>query len=378
LGVNDRHDIRSIARKFDIFGEFQGAEPYGTGHINDTYRATYYQGGTTIHYLHQRINRDIFKNPPQLMENVVRVTRHIRSKLNGQVGASRKSLTIVPTLQGDPLYEDGNGDFWRTYVFIEGARTYDRVQTPRQAYEAAKAFGNFQRQLVDLPEPKLHDTIPNFHHTPRRFEALQRAIEADPVDRARDAKEEIAFALEREPIVGRLVELTEKGLIPERVTHNDTKFNNVMMDDETGEAICVVDLDTVMPGLALHDFGDMVRTTTSPTLEDEQNLARVGMRFEMYESLLRGYLASAGEFLTKTEKEHLAFSGKLITFEIGIRFLTDYLLGDCYFKVHRPGHNLDRCRTQFKLVQSIERQEEAMGRLAERLDTHSPATVEMG
>lgn len=365
--MNGKYDIRGIARKFDIFGEFQGAEPYGSGHINDTFRATYYQGGTTLHYLHQRINHDIFKDPEALMDNVVRVTRHIRSKLNGLKGSSRRSLTLVPTLDGDVCHRDDHGNAWRTYVFIEGARTYDAVQNPRQAFEAARAFGLFQKQLVDLPGPRLNDTIPNFHHTPSRFRALEEAIEADEVNRAHLAKPEIDFALRHRDMVGKLVEMQERGEIPERVTHNDTKFNNVMIDDETGEGICVVDLDTVMPGLALYDFGDMVRTTTSPTREDERDLSRVQMNFEMYEALLRGYLETAGEFLNDREKENLAFSGKLITFEIGLRFLTDYLRGDTYFKVHREGHNLDRCRTQFKLVESIEASEDRMNALLDRV-----------
>jgi hypothetical protein len=369
LGVEGKYDIRSIARRFDIFGEFQGAEPYGSGNINDTFRATYYQGGTTIHYLHQRINHDIFKNPVGLMENVVRVTRHIRGKLNGLVGASRKSLTLVPTFDGSTYHRDDAGNYWRTYVFIEGARTYDAVVTPQQAYESGRAFGLFQKQLTDLPEPRLHDTIPDFHHTPKRFEALERAIEVDSRGRCALAGPEIEFAQARKAMAGKLIELQQKGDIPERVTHNDTKFNNVMIDDETGEAVCVVDLDTVMPGLALYDFGDMVRTATSPTLEDEQDLSRVQLDFALYEALLRGYLETAGEFLNPVEKAHLAFAGKLITFEVGIRFLTDFLQGDTYFKVHREGHNLDRCRTQFKLVECIEEQSERMDRLVERVET---------
>jgi len=209
----------------------------------------------------------------------------------------------------------------------------------------------------------LHDTIPDFHHTPKRFLALEKAIAADAVNRAALAKPEIAFALRNKAITSVLLDAN----LPERVTHNDTKFNNVMLDDATGEGICVIDLDTVMPGLALYDFGDMVRTATSPMKEDERDLSKVSMQFPMFEALVRGYLASASEFLTKAEKQHLTFAGKLITFEIGLRFLTDFLAGDTYFKVHRDGHNLDRCRTQFKLVESIERQEGAMQKFADRL-----------
>jgi aminoglycoside phosphotransferase (APT) family kinase protein len=209
----------------------------------------------------------------------------------------------------------------------------------------------------------LHETIPDFHNTPSRFAALEQAISEDVANRAAGAKAEIDFALAHESIVGILVSAN----LPERVTHNDTKFNNVLLDDATGEGICVIDLDTVMPGLAAYDFGDMVRTTTSPAIEDEQDLSKVSMEFSMFEALTRGYLDAAGGFLTNAEKQHLAIAGKLITLEVGMRFLTDHLAGDTYFKVHREGHNLDRCRTQFKLVESIEQQEEKMGRLVENL-----------
>jgi len=235
------------------------------------------------------------------------------------------------------------------------------VESAGQAFQAARAFGQFQKWLADLPAPRLHDTIPDFHHTPKRFAALEKAIAADAANRAKLAQPEIEFALRHREMCGVLL---AAGL-PERVTHNDTKFNNVMLDDATGQGICVIDLDTVMPGLALYDFGDMVRTTTSPAKEDERDLSKVTMQFPMFEALARGYLSTAADCLTSAEKKFLPFSGKLITFEIGIRFLTDFLAGDVYFKVHREGHNLDRCRTQFKLVESIEQQEPEMNRLVE-------------
>jgi aminoglycoside phosphotransferase (APT) family kinase protein len=272
-------------------------------------------------------------------------------------------LTLVPARDGQAWHVDAAGNHWRAYLFIERARTYDAVESAEQAFKAARAFGEFQRQLADLPAPRLHDTIPDFHHTPKRFAALEAAIRADAAGRAKLARAEIDFALAHQPMTRVLLEAN----LPERVTHNDTKFNNVMLDEATGEGICVIDLDTVMPGLALYDFGDMVRTTTSPAKEDERDLTKVTMQFPMFEALVRGYLAAAGGFLTPAEKQRLAFSGKLITFEIGIRFLTDYLAGDVYFKVHRDGHNLDRCRTQFKLVESIAQQEDAMNKLVEKL-----------
>jgi Ser/Thr protein kinase RdoA (MazF antagonist) len=258
---------------------------------------------------------------------------------------------------------DAEGNHWRAYRFIERARTFDAVETTEQAFQAARAFGRFQQLLAGLPAPRLRDTIPDFHNTPKRFAALEHAIAADVAGRAKLAVKEIEFALERKSIAGVLLDAN----LPERVTHNDTKFSNVLMDDATGEGICVVDLDTVMPGLALYDFGDMVRTTTSPAMEDERDLSKVTMQFPMFEALVRGYLESAGELLTKAEKQHLAFSGKLITFEQGVRFLADYLAGDTYYKVHHEGHNLDRSRTQFKLIESIEKQEEKMERLVEAI-----------
>jgi aminoglycoside phosphotransferase (APT) family kinase protein len=241
------------------------------------------------------------------------------------------------------------------------------VQSPRQAYEAGRAFGEFQLHLVDLPGERLLETIPDFHNTRKRFAALQEAVEKDHYNRAREARPEIEFALSREPMVDVILNAMAKGAIPERITHNDTKFNNVMLDTKTGQAMCVVDLDTVMPGCALYDFGDMVRTTTSPTLEDERDLSKVKMQMPMFKKLAEGYLSTAGLFLPKAERSLIAFSGKLITFEIGLRFLTDFLSGDTYFRIHRPGHNLDRCRTQFSLVKSIERQEEAMQKFVDKL-----------
>lgn len=358
-------DIRDVGSHFQIEGSFVSAQPYGTGHINDTYAALYRQEGAETRVIHQRINHAIFADPPSLMKNIERVTRHIRETMaaDGESDLPRKVLTLIPTREGTPYHRDGNGNYWRTYRFIEGARTYDVIETPRHAYETAKAFGRFQRMLIGIPGPRLTETIPDFHHGPKRFERLMKAIREDPFKRAEDARAEIDFAARHEQIVHALPDLQKRGEIPERITHNDTKINNVMLDDSTGEGICVIDLDTVMPGLALYDFGDMVRTATSPAKEDERDLSKVFMRMDLFEALARGYWASAGGFLNEAERQRLSFSGKLITLLIGIRFLTDYLEGDTYFKIHREGHNLDRCRTQFKLIASIEEQEEAMNRL---------------
>jgi Ser/Thr protein kinase RdoA (MazF antagonist) len=355
--------VAAVVRGFEIGGEFSGALPYGSGHINDTYKVLFLEGGVPHRYILQRINRNIFKRPVALMENIQRVTAHLAAQVANEPDSSRRVLRLIPARDGLAWHVDDEGNHWRAYRFIEKAHSYDAVESTGQAFQAARAFGRFQQLLATLPAPRLHDTIPDFHHAPKRFEALEDAIAADVAGRAILAKPEFEFVMARQAITGVLLEAN----LPERVTHNDTKFNNVLLDDATGEGICVIDLDTVMPGLAPYDFGDMVRTTTSPAMEDERDLSKVTMQFPMFEALVRGYLSTAGGFLTKAEKNLLAFSGKLITFELGIRFLTDYLAGDTYFKIHREGHNLDRCRTQFKLIESIEQQEEKMERLVESL-----------
>jgi aminoglycoside phosphotransferase (APT) family kinase protein len=361
--------LQEVSRQFHIYGEILHAETCKIGHINETYSATYSQGGATVRYIHQKINQSVFKDPLAVMENVMRVTGHLRAKLRaeGVRDITRRALTVVPARDGRPYYRNGSGEYWRTFVFVERACSYEAAQTPAQAEAAGRAFGTFQSLLVDLADGRLVETIPDFHNTRKRFAALQAAVAADHCGRVQHARGEIDFALAREPMADVLREAHRRGEIPERITHNDTKFNNVMLDTQTGEDLCVVDLDTVMPGLVLYDFGDMVRTTTSPTLEDETDLAKVRMEMRMFEALARGYVAAAGSFLTPAEKSYLAFSGKLITFTIGLRFLTDFLSGDTYFRVHRAGHNLDRCRTQFKLVECIEKEEGTMQKFVDQL-----------
>ncbi len=361
--MNKVSNVAAAAGQFEIGGDFLEARPYGSGHINDTYQVFFRESSATHCQILQRINHKIFKRPAALMENIQRVTVHLATQVANEPDSIRRVLRLIPARDGRAWHVDAEDNHWRAYRFIEKARTYDAVESTDQAFQAARAFGQFQQLLASLPAPRLHDTIPDFHHAPKRFKALEDAIAADAAGRAILVKPEIEFALARQSITGVLLEAN----LPERVTHNDTKFNNVMLDDATGEGICVIDLDTVMPGLAPYDFGDMVRTTTSPAKEDEQDLSKVTMQFPMFEALVRGYLSTADQFLTKAEKDLLAFSGKLITFELGTRFLTDYLMGDTYFKVHRDGHNLDRCRTQFKLIESIEKQEEKMDRLVESL-----------
>jgi hypothetical protein len=356
--MSDSVDVRTVAELFEFRGEVLELAPHGHGHINDTYLVTC---NAPARYILQHINRNVFRNPGAVMQNIERVTAHLARQTAGEPDGGRRALRLIPTRDGRNWHVDAEGETWRAYPFIEKARTYETATSAGQAFQAALAFGRFQQQLADLPAPRLHDTIPDFHHTPKRFTALELAIAEDMAGRAAHARPEIEFALARKSITNVLL---DAGL-PERITHNDTKFNNVLLDDTTNEAVCVIDLDTVMPGLALYDFGDMVRTTTSPADEDERDLSKVTMQFSFFEALVRGYLEATGGFLTAAEKRYVAFSGKLITVELGIRFLSDYLAGDTYFKVHREGHNLDRCRTQFKLVESIERQEERMNRLVE-------------
>ncbi len=365
-------EFKKVVSHFRAWGDIIDIKPHGTGHINDTYKVTFNMAGAPVHYLLQRINHQIFKDPVALMDNILRVTNHLRIKLaqNGCPDVTRHSLCVVITRDGKTCHHDADGNWWRMYLFVEGAVTYDKVESFRQAFEAARAYARFQLCLADLPAPRLHETIPDFHNTPMRFKALQEAVQKDVCNRAAEVKDDIAFVESRAAMCGRLLDRFAKGEIPERITHNDTKFNNVMLDEKTQEGVCVVDLDTVMPGLALYDFGDMVRSATASASEDEQDLRKVNMRMDVFESLAGGYLSEAS-FLNPAEREELVFSGRLITMEIGMRFLTDYLQGDTYFKIKRPSHNIDRCRGQFKMVRSMEDQADAMERcVQEHLKKH--------
>lgn len=353
--------VCDICKHFQVNGSFLRAEPHGSGHINDTYLATYRNGTGTIRYIHQRINHYVFKEPEKMMANIQRVTNYARQRILEAGGdPQRETLTLIPAEDGKPYFLTPQGEYWRTYTFIDGARSYDSVEDPRQLYNAARAFGNFQKLLDSLPGERLHETIPDFHHTRKRFDTFVKTVEADPRNRAASVKPEIDFILQRAADASIVVDLLESGQIPERVTHNDTKLNNVLIDDQSGEGICVIDLDTTMPGSALYDFGDLVRMGATTGAEDEIDLTRVGIDLARFERLARGYLDAVRDFLTPQEIDRLAFAGKLITFEQSIRFLTDYIKGDVYYKIHRPAHNLDRTRAQLALVADLERKIEAM------------------
>ncbi len=351
--------IRAVAREFAFSGEFAGAARWGSGHIQESYCVECGDGAARRRYLLQRMNRTVFHDVPVLMENIRRVTEHIAERVQGHADAERRVLRLVRTRDGRLWHEEPEGACWRAYRMMERVRSFETVTSPEQAMEAARAFGEFQAHLADLPPPRLAETIPDFHNTPKRLAVLEEAIRADAAGRAASAQAEIAFALSRRGLAGALV---TAGL-PERIVHNDTKLNNVLFDEASGRALCVIDLDTVMPGLAPCDFGDMVRTATCGAAEDERDLTKVAMQLTLFEALLRGYVSAAGGFLTRAERSLLAVAGLVITYEQGIRFLTDDLAGDRYYRVHRERHNLDRCRTQFALLASMERQEAAMERL---------------
>lgn len=350
-------ELDRICAAFECPGAWLSSCPIPSGHINDTYCSEFEDGGRRVKYVNQRINHLVFREPERLMENIERVTRFARRQIAAAGGdPDRQSLTIVPARDGKSFHRTPEGGYWRMFRFIDGARTYDRVEDIRHVYAAAQAFGRFQRMLARLPGERLHETIPDFHHTRKRYEAFLASVEHDPAGRASGVRPEIDFVLAREKDAGVVVDGLASGLIPERVTHNDTKLNNVMIDDLTGEGICVIDLDTVMPGSVLYDFGDSVRLGAATAAEDERDLARVGFDLGMFDRLAAGYVDAARDFLAPAETELLAFSAKLLTLECGIRFLTDHLKGDVYFKIHRPGHNLDRARTQFKMVAEMESQ----------------------
>lgn len=354
--------VCSIGDQFAIQGEFVLGEEIDSGHINSTFRATYRQkDGSEQRYIFQSINRNVFKNPHAVMGNVEKVTRHINSRvLRLKKDLGGQTLNLFPARKGGSWIEDEHGSVWRCYNHIEGCVTYDVVENTRQAYQAARAFGSFQDLVSDMDASTIAETIPDFHDTRKRFARLMEVAAADPCGRLESVRTEFEFIQRRESLVGLLLELAEGAEIPVRVTHNDTKINNVMIDAASDEAVCVIDLDTVMPGLALYDFGDLVRSATSPAAEDETDLSKVEMQMPMFEALVEGYLDAAGEFLNDTEVEHLTHAGKLMTLEVGIRFLTDHLEGDVYFKTHHPKHNLDRCRTQLRLVECIEAREDEM------------------
>jgi len=348
----------------DVFSVDGIGIPYGGGHINDTYMAD----KDNRRHLLQRINTDVFKKPDEVMSNIQRVTHHLRKKIRAAGGdPDRETLRIVPTADGKLYHKTADGNCFRLYTLIDNSITLETVTDPAQFYEAAKAFGRFQNMLADFPAEELYETIVKFHDTPSRLDALKEAVKKDSCNRLQYCKDEVEYALAQEPEVGIVCEEMEKGTVPCRVTHNDTKLNNVLFDAATEKGLCVVDLDTVMPGSLLFDFGDALRFGANAAAEDETDLDKVVFDLELFEAFTRGFLSELKDSITEKELELLPFSAKLMTYECGIRFLTDYLNGDTYFKIAYETHNLDRARNQLKLCRDIDTKREQMSKIVNKI-----------
>ena len=358
---------KEAIESYQFAGELVDVRPYGSGHINDTYLVTLKENDSEKKVILQRMNKSIFTKPVELMENVLGVTSYLRERIIENGGdPERETLNVIPTAEGNAYFVDSEGEYWRAYKFITGATSYDAVETPEDFYQSAVSFGNFQRLLAEYPAETLHETIEGFHDTKARFAVFKKAVEEDVCGRAATVQKEIDFVLAHEDVANVFGDMLAKGELPLRVTHNDTKLNNIMIDDATRKGICVIDLDTVMPGLAMNDFGDSIRFGASTAAEDEQDLSKVSCDMGLFEIYTKGYIEGCGGRLTQKEIEMLPMGAKVMTFECGMRFLTDYLEGDHYFKIHREGHNLDRCRTQFKLVEDMEAKWDTMQEIVKK------------
>lgn len=352
-------DLNRILKEFNVESKI---ENYGNGHINDTYCTE------TPKYILQRINTNVFKNPDNVMENIENVTSFLRKKIIKNGGNPlRETLTVVPTANGKNCFKYDDNNVFRLYHFISDTKTVEDGKNSKDMYNAGKGFGRFQRLLDDYPVETLHETIVDFHNTPKRIEALKKAINEDCMGRADSVKEEIEYALSNSKFASVVLDGIKSGEIPIRVTHNDTKINNILFDNKTGEAVCVIDLDTVMPGSMLYDFGDALRTGGATAAEDEIDLTKVNFDIESYRNFAKGYLSEVGDVLTPMEKNLLPMGVWLLTYENGIRFLTDYLNGDVYFKIHREKHNLDRARNQFKLCEEIMNKKEELEKIGKEI-----------
>ena len=376
--MNDKESAE-IFKQFAIYGDLLSFDSFGKGHINNTYLSTWNQGGTAVRYTHQRINKHVFKNPAEVIENIRHITEHIAAKLavdtdirgsadnrfpiEGTISASRRVLTLVPTKDGRFFYVDRDGEYWRTYLFIEKASTFEQMDSPALAYKVGAAVGVFQQQLSDYSGQPLYETIPDFHNMHSRYAQLDRAVTLNAAGRLETVREELAFLEENRSRGMILSDGLANGALKRGITHNDTKLNNILFDDTTGEAICLIDLDTVMPGTVLFDTGDLIRTAANTACEDEQDLSKVHFDCNIFKALIGGYLSTAGGCLTAYEKSLIAESGRTLTQIMAVRFLTDYLNGDIYYKITRPTHNLDRARTQITLIKSMDSQWEQLQRI---------------
>lgn len=360
--------LDEVLKGFEFNGEIVGAVRYGSGHVNDTF-AVYVQeaNGNPKQFILQKINTSTFKNPKELMENIVGVTEYLKKIIIQNGGdPSRETLSVIKTKKGENFYTDSSGGAWRAYDFIENTICLQSVDDPTYFYNAAKSFGSFMRRLEGYPAENLHETILHFHDTRDRFKNFMSALNNDKMDRAKEVKQEIDFVLSREKDCSYLMNMLDEGRLPLRVTHNDTKLNNILLNPMTSEGECIIDLDTIMPGLSLNDFGDAIRFGANTGAEDERDLTKVHLDLNLFDIYTKGYCEAAGVVLTTFEKECMPWGAKLMTLECGMRFLTDYLEGDVYFKIDHEGHNFDRCRTQFKLVSEMETHFEEMNLIVKK------------
>ena len=346
--------LEKVIDKFPVIKNVKNVSSFGSGHINDTFKVE----SETGDFILQRVNHQIFKNVEGLTDNIVKITQHLSGKLKGD-NSGMQTVKFFKTVDGKYLFKDDDGNYWRVMNFISGSRSYDLVENSETAYKGGKAYGRFVRELSDFPVETLTDTIPDFHNIDFRLDNFRKSVKADAVNRAGEVENEIYFVEKRAEDMRVIHILGKDGKIPLRVTHNDTKINNVLFD-KNNNAVCVVDLDTVMPGYVHFDFGDAIRTFTNTANEDEKDLSKVSMNIEYYKAFSKGFLTETRQVLNETELEYLPFSAKLMTYIIGLRFLTDYLDGDVYYKTKYPEHNLTRARVQFRLVESMESQFDEM------------------
>ncbi len=351
-----KNDARELLSHFAIDGDVVTAIPYGNGHINDTKYVVVKKNGIRHEYILQKINKNVFKNPAELMENYDSVTSYLREIIKKMGGdPERETLSVIKTKDGANYHKDSEGEYWRLVNFVTDSMSYDKVERPEQFYDSAVSFGNFQYLLKDYPAETLHETIKNFHNTPDRYRQLMEAVERDVCGRLSEVEAEVEFCKARREFAGTLEAAHAEGRLPLKVTHNDTKLNNILFDKNTGKALCVCDLDTIMPGYSVNDFGDSIRFGATTALEDEADLSKVNFDISLYELYVKGFIEGAKGGLSEGELELLPIGAMMMTFECGMRFLTDYLSGDTYFRISREKHNLDRARNQFKLVSDMEK-----------------------
>jgi len=367
-GSKNNNILKDLFDKFLVKGTYLEGKPFGSGHIHDTFLVQTAEPELDD-YIFQKFNNNVFKDIQKVQENILRVTTHLRRKLEKVPGSDvkRETLTLVPAKDGKLWISDDNGNLWRAFIFIPRHRSYDVVGSPEKAFEGGRMVGRFQALLSDLGEPPLHETIPFFHNAAKRLETFYRKVSEDPAGRVKVTAPECSFVDERAESMKIIHNLGTEGKIPVRITHNDTKFNNILFDESSGKALCIIDLDTVMPGHVHYDFGDAIRTAANKAAEDEKDLSRVEMDIELFRAYAAGYLSEIKNVLNETEIEYLAFAPLVITFIQGVRFLTDYLDGDTYYKIHHEHHNLQRARAQFQLVRSMERQYDEMKRIVREI-----------